>query len=325
MWGSLGMSNTISMVRGVIHILIDTGYVAHRLLTGDFGVSYDREVEHHSQRLEMRRNVLDAAAKIRSTVQERLPVAESQHSARTSRKIVIPPTWIANSGLTESPTPSSDEETVSSESSSSRREGILRLQRPPLTRASSSHYSYSSMDEECVPEVDSGSESTAFMTFQSRGDPSGVVPTSTSFSFSRLQKVKKYSFLVLAMRMYEAHIMLAHLFIFLNAFIVFPKLFSYLEKELARQTEAWGRSSFGPSNLYTTTDDNGGRSIIFALMGGLWMEQDAIVSKTVSICNRLGAIGAASTLVTFLFHDLYHREAGKRWKGNNVGNLILAS
>jgi hypothetical protein len=125
--------------------------------------------------------------------------------------------------------------------------------------------------------------------------------------------------------MYEAHIMLAHLFIFLNAFIVFPKLFSCLERELARQTEAWGRSSFGPSNFYTTTDDNGGRSLIFALMGGLWMEQDAIVSQTVSICNRLGAIGAASTLVTFLFHDLYHREAGKRWKGNNVGDLSLDS
>lgn len=131
---------------------------------------------------------------------------------------------------------------------------------------------------------------------------------STSASISSPQNIKVFPFVVLAARMYEAHIMLAHLFILLNALILIPKLTIQLDSQLASQSLAWGRSNASGAAAGGALAATGFFSALTA-----WSLTSGILPQTIAICNKLGAIGAASTVVTFVFHDLYHREAGKRW------------
>jgi len=115
--------------------------------------------------------------------------------------------------------------------------------------------------------------------------------------------------------MYEAHIMLAHLFILLNALIVIPNLTIRLDSQLASQSLAWGRASAGAASGALAT--TGFFSSLTA-----WSLTSGILPQTIAICNKLGAIGAASTVVTFVFHDLYHREAGKRWAAGKTATRL---
>lgn len=203
------------------------------------------------------------------------------------------PRWLTrNSGRTTS---DDDIEIQSNVSLSSTSTAIADDQE---LEGSSSQYSYSSPDEGFAPNI-SGQEPDNHQSHTS--EPVAY--------FSRKQSIKKLPFLILASRIYEAHLMLAHLFIFINVLVVIPNLCIQIESQLARQTEAWGRASFGNTM-------NG--HIGAALMGGLNLEWDASLSRTITLCNHLGGIGAIATVVTFIFHDLYHNEASKRWKHSSV-------
>jgi len=304
-----------------LFLRLDTGYMANRFLRGEFGVSSSREIEHRLARVEMRQKIIDVAAEDTLAERKGSRLGSNEDTAKRygapvdfSRRVIVPPKWLRdNNG---SPTFTSDDDDVSTPASSA--SSSTRGGRPTIARDSSisSHYSYSSADEELAVDprkipshVSTGREISSCLATQQQ-HASHTYPrlssssASTSASISSPQTIKVFPFVVLAARMYEAHVMLAHLFILLNFLIVIPKFTTQLDAHLASQSLAWGRASIGATS---------GASTGFFSALTAWSVTNGILPQTISICNKFGAIGVASTIITFLFHDLYHREAGKRW------------
>lgn len=305
---------------------LDTGYVANRFISKDFGVSASREIEHRLARVEMRQRIIDVAAED-SLVERKGSRSGSNEDAAGSkrqgpsvdftRRVIVPPKWLRdNNG---SPTFTSDDDEISTPASSA---SSSTRGRPAVARDSSisSHYSYSSADEDLVDQrkttTTTSSSSRLLANKHHTSSHAHTYPrsssssASTSASIASPQNIKVFPFVVVGARMYEAHIMLAHLFILLNALIVIPKLTIQLDAQLASQSLAWGRAAIDKSGAIGAGAVAGAG--FFSTLTA-WSTTNGILPQTISICNKLGAIGALSTVVTFLFHDLYHREAGKRW------------
>lgn len=165
-----------------------------------------------------------------------------------------------------------------------------------LKSTSQSLYSYTSIEDETpdIPlhKITSSSRSRTRMArdHQSRPTPQRLVLT---------------PFIILAVRMYEAHMMLVHLFVLMNVLVLGPKLRVFLEGQMALQAFVWGRTSHLPvveNRVEATT----------------WSFHDeSLLPATMKFCQNLGVIGALATTFTLFLHDLYHREARKRWQSNN--------
>ena len=113
--------------------------------------------------------------------------------------------------------------------------------------------------------------------------------------------------------------MLAHLFICINALVVLPNLTIQLDSQLASQSLAWGRAA-----METSTAVGAGAATNVGFFSALtaWSMTSGVLPQTISFCHKLSALGAISTIITFLFHDLYHREAGKRWTSAKVATRL---
>lgn len=241
-----------------------------------------------------------------------------------TRRVIVPPKWLRdNNG---SPTFTSDDDDISTPASSA---SSSTRGRPAIARDSSisSHYSYSSADEDMVVDQRKTShrEISSRLTKHQSHQHAHTYPrsssssASTSASIASPQTIKVFPFVVLAARMYEAHIMLAHLFILINALMVLPKLTIQLDSQLASQSLSWGRAAVEGG---TSIGAGSVASIGFFSTLTAWSLSNTILPQTIALCNKLGAIGAFSTVITFLFHDLYHREAGKRWTSAKVATRL---
>jgi len=113
--------------------------------------------------------------------------------------------------------------------------------------------------------------------------------------------------------------MLAHLFICINFLVVLPNLTIQLDSQLASQSLAWGRAA-----VETSTAVGAGAATNVGFFSALtaWSMTNGVLPQTISLCNRISIIGFISTIISFLFHDLYHREAGKRWASAKVATRL---
>lgn len=243
---------------------LDTGYVFYRLLTGDFGVSDERVFANRLQRLEMRQ----AITKVNGYTNQIAATAAKNR----------PPTRFMCSDSDASSAATSDEEESMGFSGKVTRFG---------TREASEYSFTSNEDDEYQMEE---------LPSLGRSSSEKSIPGSH-------KKVKIFPFLILVTRVYEAHLMLAHLVILINVLAIWPTISAFLHKQLALQTNAWGRSPLPVD----------GGQLGWATLALPWVHDDEIITVVTSICNKFGIFGAVASLITFVMHDLYHREAGKRW------------
>lgn len=106
----------------------------------------------------------------------------------------------------------------------------------------------------------------------------------------------------LAARIYEAHLMIVHLTIVFGVLVVIPGFLKKLESYVAYQSLAWGRST---APIIPMQDS---RPVVWSTA------PDAIVPTALMLSQRSGLVGALAAFIVFLFHDLYHREAARRWQ-----------
>lgn len=291
MWGSLGTSIVNSRSGSYAKCHSDTGYVATRILTGDFGVSAQREIEHRLNRVEMRQKIIESQTLPSPSTEA--PEVKIFSPSGLERTLFDTPLPTAAIGSTQSfPRHQSHASTASATSED---ESLDRFSTP----GSLASTSYTSMEEtEDIPlqKISRPTRSRNMMTRHYQKRPSR-------------QRLVLKPFIILAGRMYEAHIMLAHLIILMIVLVLGPKLIDFVERQLALQGFVWGRTSLLPdieNEIGATT----------------WSFHDeTLLPATMKFCQNLGAIGGFSTVVTLFLHDLYHREARKRWKANN-GKVI---
>lgn len=302
----------------------DTAYVWTRFLTGNIGVSSQREAEHRLARLEMRKlvqqdrindgvdryasdsdyNASDyftrpqASKSTRVRLQVRVPVEDNEMEVYRKKGSHLPgrhvsrlPAWAASPGLVD--TESSASSFISGDVS------------PPSPIDTQSDYSFSSVGDDGSPtNIDvrptiRSKNSRAAATkkqLESIGltrDRAVAAPAPTQ------QKQKGTRFLpilVLLIRLYEAHLMIGHFLILVSIIVFWPPLRDLLN---GNYTFVRPKADFWNWNLVEETWS--------------WRDKDKVLVTAIEFSWRLGAVGAVATVIIWIYHDRYHQEVCKRW------------
>lgn len=310
--------------QGVRHLWgsLDTSYVWTRFLTGNFGVSPQREAEHRLARLEMRKLVqqdrindgVDRYASdsdynandyftrpqvtksTRVRLQVRVPVEDSEQEVYrkkgnhlSGRHVSRLPAWAASPGVVD--TESSASSFISGDVS------------PPSPIDTQSDYSFSSVGEETSPtNLD---VRPTIRSKNSRGAPTKrqlesigltrdravAAPASSQQKGTRLLPI-----MVLLIRLYEAHMMIGHFLILVSIIVFWPPLKDLLT---GNYTFVRPKADFWNWNLVEETWS--------------WRDKDKVLVTAIEFSWRLGVVGAIATVLIWIYHDRYHQEACKRW------------
>lgn len=300
-----------------------------RFLTGDFGVSPQREAEHRVHRLEMRKLVqqdrinnseatdryasdsdynandyftrpqtnkagrvrLQVRAHVEDSGEELYRKKGGNHLA--GRHVSRLPAWAASPGMID--TGSSASSFVSGSVS------------PPSPVDTQSDYSFSSVGDNDSP---SQSVRPTVRTKSSRSTASKKIDPIVG-ARERLAAVaapeerrmttrtRLLPIMVLLIRLYEAHLMIGHFVILVFIIVFWPPLRDLLS---------------GTYIFSTPKADFWNWSMIEERWS--WRDKDRVLNTAIELSWRLGVLGAVSTVVIWIYHDRYHEEACKRWYKN---------
>ncbi|CCA74010.1 hypothetical protein PIIN_07964 [Serendipita indica DSM 11827] len=314
--------------QGVRHLWgsLDTTYVWTRFLTGDFGVSPQREAEHRLARLEMRKHVQqdrinngydtadryasdsDAndyfsrpqttkATRVRLQVRTQGEELGDMELFRKKANHHIPgrhvsrlPAWAASPGVID--TESSASSFVSGDAS------------PPSPIDTQSDYSFSSVGDDGSPTNTDvrptirtkHSRAATKRQLESIGlvrDRSAATPAPAQ---RRQDRTRLLPILVLLIRLYEAHLMIGHFVILVSIIVFWPPL----------------RDLFQGTYVFSTPKaDFWNWSVIEDRWS--WKDKDRVLNTAIELSWRLGVLGALATVIIWIYHDRYHMEACSRW------------
>lgn len=319
--------------QGVRHLWgsLDTAYVWTRFLTGDFGVSPQREAEHRLARLEMRKVVqqeriaqFDGAAdryasdsdynandyftrpQVAKTGRVRLQVRTEETnemyrmkgSHQPGRHISRLPAWAASPGIPDAE--SSASSFISGDTS------------PPSPVDTQSDYSFSSVGDdgspthaEVRPTIRTKTSRTAAVSKKQleTGLARIAVAAPPSPSERRQNRTRFLPILVLLIRLYEAHLMIGHFVILVSIIVFWPPL-----RDLLTGSYVWSapKADFWNWAIVEETWS--------------WKDKDKVLVTAIELAWRLGVLGAVCTVVIWIYHDRYHQEACKRWSRQAAAN-----
>ena len=299
----------------------DTAYVWTRFLTGDFGVSSQREAEHRLARLEMRKIVqqdrighFDGADRyasdsdynasdyftrpqakttrvrlqVRTEEANEMEVYRKKGSHQPGRHVSRLPAWAASPGVVD--TESSASSFISGDVS------------PPSPVDTQSDYSFSSVGDdgspthaEIRPTVRSKNSRAAATKKQleSIGLTRIAAPAPTE---RRQDRTRFLPILILLIRLYEAHLMIGHFVILVSIIVFWPPL-----RDLFSGSYVWSapKADFWNWAIVEETWS--------------WRDKDKVLVTAIELAWRLGVVGAVCTVIIWIYHDRYHQEACKRW------------
>jgi hypothetical protein len=295
-----------------------------RFLTGDFGVSSQREAEHRLARLEMRTLVQQerighfdgtdryasdsdynandyftrpqASKTTRVRLQVRteetgeLDVYRKKAGHQPGRHVSRLPAWAASPGVVD--TESSASSFISGDVS------------PPSPVDTQSDYSFSSVGDdgspthaELRPTVRAkNSRVTTKKQLESIGLTRDRVVAAPKPAERRQDRTRFLPILILLIRLYEAHLMIGHFVILVSIIVFWPPL-----RDLFSGTYVWAAPKADFWNW----------SVIEERWS--WKDKDRVLNTAIELSWRLGVLGAVCTVVIWIYHDRYHEEACKRW------------
>lgn len=136
---------------------------------------------------------------------------------------------------------------------------------------------------------------------------------------------RRFRILVLLTRLYEAHQMIAHVFLLMFLLTLFPAVVH--RNGTVSIWESWGRKCTLEKCIlgltitpFSATADGIPKDLAPGLQP-FWMMPDIIICA-ISIARTLGALGILATVCQCVLHDFYHQEAATlRWTRSD---LILA-
>lgn len=313
----------------------DTAYVWTRFLTGNFGVSPQREAEHRLARLEMRKLVqqdrindpvdryasdsdynandyfsrpqTSKAGRVR--LQVRMNMEENGEAEFYRKKgphvpgrhVSRLPAWAASPGIVD--TESSASSFVSGDVS------------PPSPIDTQSDYSFSSVGDDGSP-----TNIDVRPTIRSKNSRSAVTKKQLEAiglardrtvappapAQERQKRTRFLPIVVLLIRLYEAHMMIGHFVILVFLIVFWPPIRDLLT---GNYTFVRPKADFWNWNLVEETWS--------------WRDKDKVLVTAIEFSWRLGVLGAIAIATIWIFHDRYHIEACKRWSRGNVSLLFL--
>jgi hypothetical protein len=298
---------------------LDTAYVWARVLTGDIGVSSQREAENRLARLEMRKhiqqerinnldasdryasdsdyNVNDYFSRSKATTRVRLQVRTEEagewkkggnHLA--GRHVSRLPAWAHSPGVMD--TESSASSFISGDTS------------PPSPIDTQSDYSFSSVGDdgsptniEARPTLRSkNSRGPTKKQLEAIGFTRDRATTAPAPAPRRPESIRLMPILILLVRLYEAHLMIGHFVILVSIIVFWPPL----------------RDLFQGTYVFSTPKaDFWNWSVIEDRWS--WKDKTRVLNTAIELAWRLGVFGALCTVVIWIYHDRYHMEACKRW------------
>ena len=292
-------------------------------MTGDFGVSPQREAEHRLARLEMRKHVqqdrinnsYDAADRYASdsdandyftrpqttkSTRVRLQVRtqgeevgdmelfrKKANNHIAGRHVSRLPAWAVSPGVIDGE--SSASSFVSGDTS------------PPSPIDTQSDYSFSSVGDDGSPTNtdvrpiirSKHSRAATKRQLESIGLRSAAAPAPAQ---RRQDQTRLMPILVLLIRLYEAHLMIGHFVILVSIIVFWPPL----------------RDLFHGTYVFSTPKaDFWNWSVIESRWS--WRNKDQVLNTAIELSWRLGVVGALATVVIWIYHDRYHMEACSRW------------
>lgn len=137
-----------------------------------------------------------------------------------------------------------------------------------------------------------------------------------------------FPFVVLVARLYEAHFMVAHLFLLMAVLTIYPTVLygdgSFVITDPYERQRTWTEtlSAFTNDPMARTLHVPTGApapalSFRAAWADPIWIMPDLVLAA-LRVARTLGAIGIIATVCVCVMHDLYHRiGATQRWRDSN--------